>query len=185
MQNLIGKLLVLSVLVLIPAAAKAESALAELSGPSGPLRFAVVRDGLYRGGQPTSHHLALLRACGVDTIVDLRLPDRALRDEAAEAARLGLRFVSRPFTGLARVDGDFLTSVVNAIRSGGHVYVHCNLGRDRTSLVIALSRVLLDGWAAPKAWEHEAVAYGYKGGLFHRTMVQSFDSAVRLLARQP
>src|SRR5207302_1403781 len=53
--------------LLAPSAARAAGpadALAELLGPNGPQRFAVVRDGLFRGGQPTARHLELLRAAG-------------------------------------------------------------------------------------------------------------------------
>jgi protein tyrosine/serine phosphatase len=157
-------------------------ALDQLRSPAGPQRFAVVRDGLYRGGQPTVHHLELLRAAGVSTIVDLRLPDGTSRDESAAAARLGMRFINVPFSGLFRVNPDFLAGALNAIRDGGKVYVHCNLGRDRTSLVVALERVVVEGWTAAAAWEHDAIAFGYRRSLFHRTIADSFNAAVGKLA---
>jgi protein tyrosine/serine phosphatase len=160
-----------------------QEALAELSGPNGPVRFAVVRDGLYRGGQPTAHHLELLRAAGIDTIVNLRMHDGTSRDEAAEAARLGMRTVSVPFSGLFRVDLPYLMKAVDSIKSGGHVYVHCHAGRDRTSLVIALARVLLDGWGASQAWQHDAVAFGYRRVIWHRSIAESFEAAMRALGR--
>jgi protein tyrosine/serine phosphatase len=172
--------------LLAPSAARAvgpAEALAELAGATGPQRFSVVRDGLYRGGQPTAHHLALLRAVGVDTVVNLRLDDRRARVEATEAARLGMRVVSVPFSGLFRVDARFLSRALDVIRSGRRVYVHCNLGRDRTSLVIAMERVIVEGWSAAAAWEHDAVAFGYRRALFHRNIADSFDAAVRALDR--
>jgi protein tyrosine/serine phosphatase len=160
-----------------------EEALAELLGPNGPARFAVVREGLYRGGQPTAHHLELLHAAGVDTIVNLRMQDRTSRDEAADAARLGMRTVNVPFSGLFRVDLPYLMKAIDAIKGGGHVYVHCHVGRDRTSLIIALARVILDGWTAAAAWEHDAVAFGYRRNLWHRTIADSYDAALRALGR--
>jgi protein tyrosine/serine phosphatase len=173
-------------MLLLPLSAQAMSpaqALAELSGANGPERFAVVREGLYRGGQPTPHHLALLRAVGVDTILNLRLGYGSAHAEAAEAARLGMRAVDVSFSGLFRVDAPFLMRAIEAIREGGRVYVHCRLGRDRTSLVIALERVILEGWKADAAWQHDAVAFGYRPDLFHRTIAQSFRAAVRTLGR--
>jgi protein tyrosine/serine phosphatase len=160
-----------------------QQALAELSGANGPVRFAVVRDGLYRGGQPTAHHLELLRAAGIDTIVNLRMPDRTSRDEAADAARLGMRTVSVPFSGLFRVDLPYLMKAIDAIKGGGHVYVHCHVGRDRTSLIIALARVVLDGWAAAEAWQQNAVAFGYRRVIWHRSIADSFEAAMRSLGR--
>jgi protein tyrosine/serine phosphatase len=169
------------VILLAPSWAMADhaDALAELAGPTGPKRFAVVREGLYRGGQPTPRHVELLHAAGVETIVDLRLPDGDSRKEAAAAARLGMRFINLPFTGLLRVDPPFLMRVVDVVRGGGRVYVHCNVGRDRTSLIVALYRVLVDGWDPATAWQREAVAFGYRRGLFHGSIVDSFDAATR------
>lgn len=153
-----------------------EQALAELSGPSGPVRFAVVREGLYRGGQPNARHLELLRAIDVETIVNLRW--WLVREEKAAAARLGLRVVRVPFTGTFRVGRRRLMKAIDAIKSGGNVYVHCHVGRDRTSLVIAFARVVLDGWSPEEAWQREAIAFGYRPDLWHREMQSSFWSAV-------
>jgi hypothetical protein len=180
-----GQLALLALSLSLPTVAHAldsAQALAELHGPAGPQRFAEVRAGLLRGGQPSAHHLELLRAAGVSTIVDLRLPDGTSRDEAAQAARLGMRFVNVPFSGLFRVNPAFLSGALAAIRGGGTVYVHCNLGRDRTSLVIALERVVVEGWTAAAAWEHDAVAFGYKRTLFHRNIADSFNAAAATLA---
>ena len=48
-------IVVAALALLLPSPARAAGhadALAELAGPEGPQRFAVVRDGLFRGGQP-------------------------------------------------------------------------------------------------------------------------------------
>jgi protein tyrosine/serine phosphatase len=152
-------------------------ALAQLQSPKGPARFGVVSDGLYRGGQPSAHHLELLRALGVETIVDLR--HGGVAAEVAEARRLGMRVVRFPFSGLVVADRQFLAGVVAAIRSGGRVYVHCREGRDRTSLVVALYRVLVDGWAQRVAWQREAVDYGYVRWPWHPAIEASYRAALR------
>ena len=46
----------------------------------------------------------------------------------------------------------------------------------------ALERVVLEGWDAAKAWEHDAVAFGYRPVLFHANIADSFKSAVAALA---
>jgi protein tyrosine/serine phosphatase len=152
-------------------------ALAELQGPTGPARFSVVRDGFYRGGQPTAHHLELLHALGVTTIVDLRYGGSAA--EEAEARRLGMHFVRFPFSGLVVTDHQSLERIVDAIRGGGRVYVHCRQGRDRTSLVVALYRVLVDRWDASVAWQREAVGYGYVRWPWHPMIEASYRAALR------
>ena len=155
-------------------------ALTELQGPSGPARFGVVRDGLYRGGQPNARHLQLLRQLGVDTVIDLRHGNTDA--EAAEAKRLGMRFVRFPFYGIFGADAGFLGRIVDAIAHGGRVYVHCQVGRDRTSLVIALYRVVVEKWEPSLAWKHEAIDYGYAAGLWYGAIVESYVGAVRKLA---
>jgi protein tyrosine/serine phosphatase len=159
---------------------KRTQALSELQGHTGPAHFGVVRDGLYRGGQPNARHLQLLRDLGVDTVIDLRHGNTDA--EAAEAQRLGMRLVRFPFYGIFGVDSGFLGRVVGAIAHGGRVYVHCRIGRDRTSLVIALYRVLVDKWDPGAAWQHEAVDYGYTISLWYGRIVQSYWTAVRTLA---
>jgi protein tyrosine/serine phosphatase len=157
-----------------------ERALTELEGPAGPVRFAVVRAGLYRGGQPTPRHLELLHDLGVNTVVDLRRGNTDV--EAATARRLGMHFVRFPFYGVFGADSAFLKSIIEAIRQGGNVYVHCHVGRDRTSLVVALYRVLVDKWDPREAWAKEAVAYGYVRGFWYGKIQDSYEAAVNALA---
>jgi protein tyrosine/serine phosphatase len=161
----------------VPVAADPRRALVMLAGADGPLRFGIVRDGLYRGGQPTARHLELLHQLGVETVIDLRRG--STKEEEAVARRLGMRFLRFPFYGIFGADRQFLARVVEAIRDGGRVYVHCEVGRDRTSLVVALYRVLVEGWDPAVAWQREAVAYGYRRGLFYGAIADSFDAAVR------
>src|SRR3546814_15750556 len=67
-----------------------------------PWRFAEDR---YAGGQPTPAHLAELVREGVHTVINLRAPEEPTEyDEAAEAARLGLHYVSLPIAGAADRD---------------------------------------------------------------------------------
>jgi uncharacterized protein (TIGR01244 family) len=95
------------------------------------------RDGrVYIGGQPSEKSLASLAELGVKTVVNLRTPremaDRAQVpfDEAAEAARLGMEYVTIPIGGT-----DFpytpnavehFTQVLN--RYSGSVLLHCRSG---------------------------------------------------------
>jgi protein tyrosine phosphatase (PTP) superfamily phosphohydrolase (DUF442 family) len=115
-------------------------AIAELTGPTGPLRFARVGAGLFRGGQPSHRHLALLHAIGVRTIVCLRREAApAWRAEAAEAKRLGMRFLHFPWYGIFGARDALIDGVVAAMRdwSTGAVYVHCK----RLEVDLGLSKI--------------------------------------------
>jgi protein tyrosine/serine phosphatase len=157
-------------------------AIAELTGPTGPLRFARVGAGLFRGGQPSHRHLALLHAIGVRTIVCLRREAApAWRAEAAEAKRLGMRFLHFPWYGIFGARDALIDGVVAAMRdwSTGAVYVHCKRGRDRTSVVVARYRVLVEGWAPELAWQREVLDYGWKSICVYRKLRAVFDRIVR------
>jgi protein tyrosine/serine phosphatase len=161
----------------------ADDPLQALSSPSGPLRFARVSARLYRGGQPSADHLLQLRALGVRTVIDLRGEDPAARSaEEAAADRLGLTFYSVPFSGTRTPDEALLRRIVATMADGqdGAVYVHCQRGRDRTSLAVALYRVWIDGWAPERAWQLEARDYGYRGWLFLRPLERAFRRLTRV-----
>jgi protein tyrosine/serine phosphatase len=140
-------------------------ALARLRGPDGPANFDMVDPQLYRGGQPTAEHLGALRELGVTKIVDLRRERLSVRwSERSVARELGMQFVELPFFGPFGAEPEFLTRVVSELTDagGGAVYVHCDDGRDRTSLAVALHRVEVDGWDPDRAWQREAIAYGFE-----------------------
>ena len=154
-----------------------------LQSAEGPTRFSQVAQGLYRGGQPTAHQLQLLHDLGVRTVINLRQSD--VSEEQASAERLGMRFLHFPFSGISQPDGTLLQEIVKAIDpSGGAVYVHCKQGRDRTSLVIALYRVIRQGWAPDLAWQSEAVDFGHRGWPFMRGLERAFRKLVAVDAKQ-
>src|SRR5690349_16803011 len=129
-------------------------------------RFAAVEPGLYRGGQPTARQLGWLRELGVGTVISLRSEDtHAVKAEADVARALGMRFVHVPFSGVSTPEPALLHRVVDAMRDtgAGAVYVHCHVGRDRTSLVVALYRVWVDHWSAEDAWQKESRDFGHRG----------------------
>src|SRR6476659_2670895 len=67
-------------------------------------KFASVGDDMFIGGQPTEKALRDLRAKGVTTIVNLRMPEEMKKvgfDEAALAKELGIRYVHIPLSGTA------------------------------------------------------------------------------------
>lgn len=159
-----------------------EDVIVTLTGDRGPARFARVAEGLYRGGQPDRGHLALLHTVGVRTIVCLRRENAATwRAEAEEAQRLGMRFLHFPWYGIFGAGDQLVEGVLAAMSdwSQGGVYVHCKRGRDRTSVMVALYRVLVEGWEAPEAWQREVLDFGYRPIWFYRRLRAVFEERVR------
>lgn len=65
-------------------------------------KFASVGDDMFIGGQPTEKALRDLRAKGVTTVVNLRMPEEMARvgfDEAALVKELGMKYVHIPMRG--------------------------------------------------------------------------------------
>lgn len=146
----------------------APSALAGDTLPASPradiLRFRQVDRGLYRGGQPDAQGFEQLKQLGIRTIVNLRNDD----EERRVVEALGMRYVALPVTlrpfgfgeGFSRQLIQRFFEVVDDAESGP-VFVHCRHGRDRTGTMVALYRILRQGWT-PEAAYDEARAIGMK-----------------------
>lgn len=168
--------------LLVTANLDASRALAALESDSGPRGFAKVSSRLYRGGQPSPRHLALLRAVGVTRVVDLRREALGVRRvERATARRLGMELVAYPFYGVFGADPLFLEELLEELArdDGGAVYVHCDDGRGRTGLVVALHRVVTHGWSPDRAWATEVLAHGHRPSIFSREIELTFRDHVR------
>jgi uncharacterized protein (TIGR01244 family) len=113
-------------------------------------------DGHYAGGQPTPAQLAGLAREGVRTVINLRAPDEPTEyDEAAEAARLGLRYVVLPITGAADLDRERVREFGQALdeaRRAGSVLIHC-ASSNRVGAMVALDEALNRGCPLDAALE--------------------------------
>ena len=96
-------------------------------------KFVSVGDDMFIGGQPTEKALRDLRARGVTTVVNLRMPDEMARvgfDEAALAKELGMRYVHIPMSGRPEnpYDPKALDTFAAAVASAdGKVLLHCTI----------------------------------------------------------
>ncbi|HEY4583734.1 MAG TPA: sulfur transferase domain-containing protein [Lysobacter sp.] len=121
---------------------------------TAPVRFA---DALYAAGQPTSAHLAGLAREGVRTVINLRGVDEPCEyDEAAEAARLGMRYLTLPIAGPADVDRERVRrfgALLDEARGDGGVLIHCATS-NRVGAMVALDQALNRGCDLAGALEH-------------------------------
>jgi uncharacterized protein (TIGR01244 family) len=96
-------------------------------------KFASVGDDMFIAGQPTEKALRELRAKGVTTIVNLRMPEEMARlgfDEAALAKELGIRYVYIPMRGSKEnpYGPKELDTFAAAMASAeGKVLLHCTI----------------------------------------------------------
>lgn len=97
-------------------------------------RYAKVGDDLFIGGQPTEKALRALKAQGVTTVINLRMPEEMTQvgfDEKKVVDDLGMKYVHIPMRG---GDGDMsyspatLGKFSNALKSAnGKVLLHCTV----------------------------------------------------------
>ncbi len=130
------------------ALALAGAAPASSEQVAGVPNFAVVSPVLSRGGQPTREGFRALRERGIRTIVALRWG----HDDHAALAGLGLN----SYRLRAKQWHPETEDVVRAMKviltpEYQPVFVHCQAGKDRTGLVVAVYRILVDGWSVEEA----------------------------------
>lgn len=125
---------------------------------TAPVRFS---DNDYAAGQPTREQLADLARDGVRTVINLRGPAEAADfDEATEAVRLGLQYVSLPVTGPGDLDRERVRAFGQALdqaRRDGGVLIHCATA-NRVGAMVALDDLLNRGATLDAALERGRAA---------------------------
>ena len=141
----------------------------------GPLRaagidvdnFGIVDGRIYRGAQPGRDDYQALARLGVTTIIDLRLDAKSSSRKFAEAA--GLRYVNIAIDDHGRPTDGHVTAFLKVLDAtpGASVYVHCAGGRHRTGSMIAIYRMVRNGWTLERAYK-EMLAYDFYTRLGHK-----------------
>jgi protein tyrosine phosphatase (PTP) superfamily phosphohydrolase (DUF442 family) len=154
-------LLVLSAAAVVVAASHTEVSPASwakpLGGRPGLENLYQVTDTLYRGAQPDGGGFATLRGMGVKTVVNLRF----LHSDRGQCRRAGLDYVHVPMHAWEAED-DELARVLGVVTDPARqpVFVHCQHGADRTGVVCAAFRIVVQGWSREAAIE-EMTKGGY------------------------
>jgi protein tyrosine phosphatase (PTP) superfamily phosphohydrolase (DUF442 family) len=107
-----------------------------------------VSDKLYRGAQPTAEGMQGLKALGIKTIVNLR----SLHSDRDEIGDLDLNYEHIRMVAVAAEEEHvirFLQIVTDPERTP--VFVHCLHGADRTGVLSASYRILVQGWTKEAA----------------------------------
>jgi len=137
------------VLALLSAPALAQNANENADLP----RFQQVSERLYRSGQPREGSLRRLPELGIDTVINLRGTSKRTRAEEAEARALGLNYFNVALPNWGRPQDTRVARILEIIAAdeNGRVLVHCKDGVDRTGMIVALHRMLHEGWTTDAA----------------------------------
>ncbi len=130
---------------------------------------------LYRGAQPSAEGMRQLQAMGIKTVVSLR----AFHDDDEELAGTALGHERIRIKSWHAEDEDverFLRIVTDPAKQP--VFVHCQHGADRTGMMCAIYRMVVQGWSADAASaEMRDGGYGFHSiwtNLFN--YVRAFDA---------
>lgn len=157
--------------------------------------FSKVTDGIYRGARPTDGNIGFLSESGIKTIVNLQGGDlnnfglggiigwyepgelpAAINHERATSEALNIRFYNFPLNALAPVNAaedEEIDQILSIMENPEMlpVFIHCEHGKDRTGLLIALYRVKVQKWTSHDAFTewfnsgHTNISSMYTGGL--------------------
>jgi hypothetical protein len=134
---------------------------------------------VYRGARPGQDAVRYLRdELGVRTIVDLEIMPYNTGPEDSHVATANkdpgapeMNIVHYHMEAIFEPGDDDIDRILAVLKQAEEkqeaAYVHCALGRDRTGLIIALHRVLNDGWKAQDAYE-EWYQHGFDQSWFTR-----------------
>ncbi|MDD5347047.1 MAG: tyrosine-protein phosphatase [Candidatus Omnitrophica bacterium] len=116
--------------------------------------FYRVNEALYRGGQPDGRGWQRLHSLDIKTVVSLRGENKDSRLESEATQSMGMRSFVIPMSVYTAPSDEQVIKFLEIILepSNRPVFVHCDSGRDRTGAMIALYRVVVDGWTIKRAY---------------------------------
>jgi len=131
---------------------------------------------LYRGAQPKARGMRELAELGVRTVVNLRTDEDA---DQRHAKDIKLRCISLPisWSPFRRPDDDDVVRFLRLVTDPKQqpVFVHCRQGVDRTGLMIAVYRIVIQGWERDEAVrEMKHVGFHSRYSIFERYL-RKFD----------
>ncbi len=115
--------------------------------------FKSIDENFYRGGRPTEAGIKELAKKGVKTVINLRNNKEDAAEEEKWVKSAGLKFYNAPLNIWFRPKEAQIKKILAVIDSKENqpVYIHCNLGADRTGMVTAVYRISHNGWTAKQA----------------------------------
>jgi protein-tyrosine phosphatase len=140
--------------------------------------FEKIDNGVYVGSKPKSDaDFAFLQSLGVKTILNANFLPWLSGCERRKAKKYGMRFLSVPMNAsIIPPREKHVDKILRTMRNPGNhpIYLHCVLGRDRTSMIAALYGINYLGWTRDRALETMKRA-GFKQVWYLHGLKKYFD----------
>jgi hypothetical protein len=130
-----------------------------------------IEDGLYRAAQPTAGGFADLSALGVQSVLDVA----GGPGDGAFVPKDEIRLFHVPMSAWGLHD-DLVLQALRIMADPGNrpLLIHCQHGADRTGAMVALYRVVVQGWS-----KADAIREMNEGGYHHSFLWKNLDRYVR------
>lgn len=128
--------------------------------------FGQVNDRIYRGAQPEDTDYPDLARLGVRTVVDLQREGEENEQRLVEAA--GMKFYRIAMSDSEEPPRDAIEEFLRIAADPANqpVFVHCRGGRHRTGAMVAIYRMMFEGWTPECAYQ-EMKQYEFTRGFGH------------------
>lgn len=125
--------------------------------------FHKVSDDLYRSAQPNKKEMKLLEESGIKSVINLR----SVWGDKNEVRKTKLKDIHIPMRAKKVDYTDILNTMVAFRDAPKPMLVHCRRGSDRTGCMVAIYRIVFQGWSKEKAInDFRNPEYGYLENLF-------------------
>jgi protein tyrosine/serine phosphatase len=130
----------------------------------------LVEPGLYRSAQPSAAGFRELEALGIKSVLDVSGGDL----DVAGAKGTKIKLFHVPMTAFGLRDSRVLEALaILSDPANRPLLIHCHHGADRTGAMVALYRVLFQGWT-----REDAVREMAEGGYHHSSLWRNLDRYV-------
>ena len=145
------------------------------------IRFAKVDDGIYKGSKPrTDADFNYLQSLQIKYILELKFLPFLDGGEKKKAKKYGIGFLTVHMNASFYPPSEkHVNQALRILRNPRFqpIYLHCDIGRDRTSLVAGLYDVYFKGMSREDAWEGMK-NFGFKESWTLRGLKVYFDKHV-------
>lgn len=108
-----------------------------------------LNDSVYRSEQPSKKGFRELKASGIKTIINLR----RLKDDHKKAKNTQLHLEHLRLKSSEINEQDIITALQILLNAEKPVLIHCWHGSDRTGIITAAYRIVVENWPKEKAIE--------------------------------